>query len=221
MIRNISNCLKQIWVAFRALSIWVCSKVTTHFIFPLYLRPWIHSMYSCLKAYSLHHCCSSWWNSATPILYNKFLFKTFPSLLDWAYLYRALLFHQVLSMKVGGLAACHTKAIKEAMFWKWKCASFCMLTAEAWGRCGHLAKGWLPPHPTQPVGKSFYRWRGLHAKTAQSALRIILKLIVWRPDQCHLLALSTAGLQFQSQLALTSLRPFLGTMWNGANCVIA
>ena len=168
-------------------------------------------MYSCLKACLLHHCCSSWWNSATPILYNKFLFKTFPSLLYWAYLYRTLLFHQVLSTKVGGLAACHTEAIKEAMSWKWKCASFCMLTAEAWGRCGHLAKGWLPPHPTQPVGKSFYRWRGL---------QVILKLIVWRSDQCHLV-LGIVGLQFQSQLALTSLRPFLGTMWNGANCVIA
>ena len=48
----------------------------------------------------------------------------------------------------------------------------------------------LTPPPLTISGqesKSFYRWReGLHAKTAQSALTVTLKLVMQWSNQCHL-----------------------------------
>ena len=51
------------------------------------------------------------------------------------------------------------------------------------------------------MGKSFYRQReGLHAETAQSALTVILKLVIGGLSGVILLVLVTVSLQFQGKL---------------------
>ena len=75
------------------------------------------------------------------------------------------------------------KPIKSQGWCKGKFALFWMpTTREGAGR--HLAKGQLPHHHLQSVGKSFYRQRALHAETAQSALD--LESGHRWSDQCHL-----------------------------------
>jgi len=64
--------------------------------------------------------------------------------------------------------------------------------------------------PTTIGGKSFYRQReGLHAKTAQSALTIILKLVIGGLTSIILNVLSTVSLQFQNLFVPIFLRPVL------------
>ena len=66
------------------------------------------------------------------------------------------------------------------------------------------------PSPRQSGGESFYRQReGLHAETAQSALTVILKLVISGLISIILTVLSTVNLQFQGQFVPISLRPVL------------
>ena len=52
----------------------------------------------------------------------------------------------------------------------------------------------VPPSPGQSVGKSFYRQReGLRADGAQSALTVILKLVIGGLTSIILIVLSTVG----------------------------
>ena len=52
--------------------------------------------------------------------------------------------------------------------------------------------------------------RGLHAETAQSALTVILKLVIGGLTSVVLIVLSTVSLQFQGWFVPISLRPVLG-----------
>ena len=72
----------------------------------------------------------------------------------------------------GGPAARHSETNKEAKLLEKKFALFSVPTTWEEGRL--LSKGWFPP---QGKGK------GLHAETA---LTVILKLVMWWFDQCHL-----------------------------------
>ena len=54
------------------------------------------------------------------------------------------------------------------------------------GCCWRLSKGQLLPTDNQGTRAFIGGWRGLHAETAQSALTVILKLIMWWSDQGHL-----------------------------------
>ena len=60
--------------------------------------------------------------------------------------------------------------------------------------------------------------RGLHAETAQSALTVILKLVIGALTSVILVVLSTVSLQFQGRFVPISLRPILGIV---AACVMA
>ena len=51
--------------------------------------------------------------------------------------------------------------------------------------------------------------RGLHAETAQSALTVVLKLVISGLTSVILIVLSTVSLQFQGQFVPVSLRPIL------------
>ena len=64
--------------------------------------------------------------------------------------------------------------------------------------------------PLQSGGKSFYRQReGPYAKTAQSALTVILKLVNRGLTSIILNVLSTVSLQFQDLFVPIFLRPVL------------
>ena len=64
--------------------------------------------------------------------------------------------------------------------------------------------------PLQPGGKSFSRQReGLHAKTVQSALTVIWKLVIGGLTSIILNVLSTVSLQFQDLFVPIFLRPVL------------
>ena len=68
--------------------------------------------------------------------------------------------------------------------------------------------------PTPPLtirGKSFYRQgRGLHAETIQSALTVILKLVIGGLTSVISIVLGTVNLQFYCRFVSISLRPILG-----------
>ena len=51
--------------------------------------------------------------------------------------------------------------------------------------------------------------RGLHAETAQSALTVILKLVIGSLASVILIVLGTVNLQFQGRFVPISLRPVL------------
>ena len=86
------------------------------------------------------------------------------------------------------------KPIKRPGWWEGTFALFwipgCMLGE---GRC--LSKGWLPL-PWQSVDKSFYRQRGLCVETVQSALTVILKLVIGGLTSVILIVLGRINLQF-------------------------
>ena len=66
------------------------------------------------------------------------------------------------------------------------------------------------PSRQQPGGKSIYRCReGLHAETAQSALTVILKLVISGLIGVILIVLTTVSFQFQGPFVPISLRPVL------------
>ena len=87
-----------------------------------------------------------------------------------------------------GPAAHHSKAIKEARLVERKACFILDAGNQGWGvgEVGLLSKGRLPP--TDYQWRSTFRdgERGLHVETAQSALRIILKLVMLWSDQYHL-----------------------------------
>ena len=56
------------------------------------------------------------------------------------------------------------------------------------------------------------RGRGLHVKTAQAALTVLLKLVISGLISAILIALNTVNLQFQGQFPPISLRPVLRTV---------
>ena len=73
--------------------------------------------------------------------------------------------------------------------------------------------------PPETGHKSFYRQReGLHVETAQSALTVILKLVIGGLTSVILIALRTVNLQFQGWFVSISLRPVLGIV---AACAMA
>ena len=83
------------------------------------------------------------------------------------------------------------KPTKRPGWWERKLALFWIPATGAGGGYGGgdvcLSRGQLSATYIQQVGKSFYRLReGLHAETAQSALTVILKLVIQWTDQRHL-----------------------------------
>ena len=65
---------------------------------------------------------------------------------------------------------------------------------QLWGRADDSSKAAFPGEV------SFYRQReGLHVETAQSALTVILKLVMGGLTSTILIVLSTVNLQFQGQ----------------------
>ena len=90
--------------------------------------------------------------------------------------------------------------IKRQGWWKGKVALFQSLATAGWRADSCPNADSLPRH-WQSVGKSFNRWgEGLHAETAQSALTVILKLVIGGLSGVILLVLVTVSLQFQGKL---------------------
>ena len=82
------------------------------------------------------------------------------------------------------------KPVKRQGWWKGKFALLRRLAAKAGGRGELLSKGRLDSPPLTVSGQEFQGCigggRGLHAETAQSALTVILKLVMRWSDQWHL-----------------------------------
>ena len=68
-----------------------------------------------------------------------------------------------------------------------------------------LSKGWLPRTDNQ-WQQLLKTERGLHAETAESALIVILKLVISGLTSVILVALGAVNLQFQGQFVSTSLK---------------
>ena len=107
----------------------------------------------------------------------------------------------------GSLAAHHSKAIKEARLVERKICSFWMLAVSGDGRL--LSKGWLPPLPTVR-GESFHRQREGAPCRNNTALTVILKLVIGGQSSAILIGLGTINLQFHSWFVPISLGHFLG-----------
>ena len=113
------------------------------------------------------------------------------------------------------LAARHSKANKDASLVERK---VCFILDTSYGVGG----GWwradacpkansLPPPPdNQGAGAFIHRGKALHAETAQSALTVILKLVISGPTSIISIVLGTVNLQFQGWFVSISLRPILG-----------
>ena len=100
---------------------------------------------------------------------------------------------------------------KRPDWWKGKLALFWML---ATGECGTdvCPKTDCPRLLHNQWARVFIAGgRGLHAGIAQSALTIILKLVIGGLTSIILIVLSTVNLQFQGWSVSISLRPILGT----------
>ena len=67
-----------------------------------------------------------------------------------------------------------------------------------------------PPTDNQWARAFIGGGRGLHAETAQSALMVILKLVIGGLTSVILIVLGTVNLQFQGWFVSISLRPVLG-----------
>ena len=106
-----------------------------------------------------------------------------------------------------GPAVRRSKANKEARLVERK---VCFILDASNRRGGRTSVQRATPHHWRSVGKSFYRWReGLHVETAQSALTVILKLVIGGLTSVILILLSTINLQFQGWFVPISLRPIL------------
>ena len=95
------------------------------------------------------------------------------------------------------------------------------------GRCegevGHLSKGQLSSPADKQGARAFIGGgRGLQAETAQSALTVILKLIVGGLINVILNALGTVSLQFQAACShfLEASSQNCGSLCHGCNLVI-
>ena len=71
-----------------------------------------------------------------------------------------------------------------------------------------MSKGQLPTTDNQGAKAFIDRGRGLHAETAQSALRVILKLFIGL-TRVILIILNTVNLHFQDQFVPVSLKLIL------------
>ena len=70
-----------------------------------------------------------------------------------------------------------------------------------------------PPPPDNQWAKAFVDGgRGIHAETVQSALAVMLTLVIGGLISVISIVLSTVNLQFQDQFVSISLRPVLGTV---------
>ena len=63
---------------------------------------------------------------------------------------------------------------------------------------------------TLPTDNQWARGKGLHAETAQSALTVILKLVIGGLTSDTLIVLRAVNLQFQGQFVSIYLRPVFG-----------
>ena len=103
-------------------------------------------------------------------------------------------------------------------------------TCDGVGEGRHLSKGQLPaPAPAIPeeqgIGAFIDRERELCAKTAQSALTVIFKLILGGLVSLILVVVGTVNLQFQGPFVPISLWPVLrivttrvlGTVWSSCS----
>ena len=113
------------------------------------------------------------------------------------------------------------KPLKRSGWWKGKFALFQTLATEGVGgwRADTCPKANPPPSPPRPPATSRNNQgarafidggRGLHAETAQSALTVILKLIIGGLTSVILIVLGTANLQFHVRFVPISLSPILG-----------
>ena len=93
--------------------------------------------------------------------------------------------------------------MKEARLWKGKLALFWMLASMAGGGQISVQRPTLPPPtPYNQGARAFIDGgRGLRAETAQSALRVILKLVTGGLTNVILVVLSTVTLQFHGLFA--------------------
>ena len=101
------------------------------------------------------------------------------------------------------------KPIKRQGWWKGQFALF-------WRPAGQLGGAGRTPvqRPTPPTDNQCARafigqGRGLHAETAQSALTVILTLVIGGLIRVILIVLGTVNLQFQGRFVSISLRPAL------------
>ena len=106
-----------------------------------------------------------------------------------------------------GLVACHSKANKEATLVERKVCF--IMDAGIWGKVGvgwTLSKDWLLHFtPSNQGARTFIdREKGLHAETIQSALTIILKLVISGLTIIILIVSGTINLQFQGQFVSIS-----------------
>ena len=101
-------------------------------------------------------------------------------------------------------------AIQRPGWWKGKFVLFWMPAALV-GRADSFQK-LTPPPPTDSQGARAFTGEGrrLHAETAQSALTIILKLVIGGLTSVILIVSSTVSLQFLGWFVPISLRPVLG-----------
>ena len=74
------------------------------------------------------------------------------------------------------------------------------------------SKGQLPPPADNQWARAFIDGGRGYVETAQSALIVILKLVLGGMISVILIVLSTVSLQFQGQFVPISLRPVLGVV---------
>ena len=121
----------------------------------------------------------------------------------------------LLRKGVWGLAACHSRASKQARLVERK---VCFISNI--GNCGWVRGGeWtsiqrLIPLHRQPVGQELFidRSRRIQAETAQSSLTVIFKWVIGSLTSVILIVLGTVNLQFQGPFVHISLKPILGIM---------
>ena len=77
------------------------------------------------------------------------------------------------------------------------------------GESGCLSKCSLPPLIVSGKKTFIDRGRGLHAVTVQSALTVILKLLIGGLNRVILIVLGTLNLQFHVKFVSISLRPII------------
>ena len=106
------------------------------------------------------------------------------------------------------------KPIMRPGWWKWKFALFWMITTGVLGG-GQMPVqrlSTLPPLPWQSGAKSFYRWKeeAICRNSIQSALTVILNLVIGGLTSIILIVLGTVNLQFHGWFVFISLKQILG-----------
>ena len=117
--------------------------------------------------------------------------------------------------KKWGSAACHSKAKKRPDWWK----EVCFILDASNLRVRVLSVQRLTPTTNnQWVRAIVDRRRRLHAKTTQSALTVIFKLVISGLISVMLVVLGTVNLLLQDQFVSISLRPVLKELWQLMSC---